>query len=74
MFEIEKNIEIPKECRGRPPIWPFASMEIGESFAVPIEDGKKARLAANAYKITSKTGWSYTSRASDGHMRIWRTS
>lgn len=48
MYEIEKNIEIPKPkfyrrgC-GRPPKYPLGKMEVGDSFSISFQNEKLAQ-------------------------------
>lgn len=38
IFKIDKGLPMPKISKGRPRIYPFSEMEVGDSFAVPITD------------------------------------
>jgi hypothetical protein len=51
--------------------YPFGTMPVGASFAVPIEDGGKARGAAASWK-TRHPGWNYTTRKTTDGVRLWR--
>jgi hypothetical protein len=71
-IKIERGVPIPKQTRDSK--YPFAYMDIGDSFFVP---GAKAASLQNAAKHHSKrTGHAYSSRTVtengvDG-ARIWR--
>jgi len=69
---IEKGIPIPKIKRGRPPKYPFAEMEVGDSFFVHKDDVKNVRNCAARFE---KINGSYFVIASykDSHM-CWRVS
>lgn len=82
---IEKNIPLPehKPGAGKPNKYPFAEMEIGDSFAVPIPRGKsvsKARTSLHSAALsftrynnlnwTFKTGEEVVDRLA--YVRIWR--
>jgi len=73
-FEIEKNVPMPKESpnKGRPRIYPFPEMEVGDSFVVEIEDCKLLRSAATAY--SRKYGGTFTVRTDrkTQEVRCWR--
>jgi hypothetical protein len=92
MFTIDKNVPPPPNARdgrgGRPSKYPFASMEIGDSFLVPYP--REARTsdeavelrratkniitsAVSQYKIrTGNRSQKYTTRAEDSGVRVWR--
>lgn len=73
---IEKNIPLPKESRGRKIKYPFADLEIGDSFYVGF-GGRKEKTLRNTLTQCSKrcTGRKFTVRR-DGDrlgLRVWRT-
>lgn len=76
-FVIEKNIPIP-ERRAAKFIYPFAEMEIGDSFLVPIlkEDMKmkRSRITSSINNGRKRTGYKFTSRylEAEGGIRVWR--
>ena len=58
-YVIEPDIPLP--LRGRPPVYPFRTMEIGDSFLVDIPSGETAgvvqnRLASAARSFQRKSG------------------
>ena len=76
-FEIDKTQPIPKSTKGRPRIYPFMEMEVGDSFAVPIQlddktTGNLLRCAARAY--SRKYGGKFAIRIerSKNVTRCWR--
>lgn len=80
-FQIDKGLPIPKISTGRPRIYPFPQMEVGDSFAVPITDeilsgqNKSARLlssAATAYARKYGGRFSVQFDRSNKIMRCWR--
>lgn len=74
MLEVESTVNIPQGTgRGRPSVYPFERMDVGDSFLVPSDRGMKARLAASAWK-RNHSGWDYTSRQDVDGVRIWRTA
>ena len=80
MIEIENGIPIPAPKRpgaGRKCIYPFAALEVGQSFFVPNQPGKTNRqlimaIGGSAQHITKKTGHRFTSRTVEGGIRVWR--
>jgi len=73
-FEIEKNVPMPEASpnKGRPRVYPFPEMEVGDSFVVEIEDSKLLRSAAGAY--SRKYGGTFTVRIDrkTQEVRCWR--
>lgn len=70
---IERGIPIPTETRGRPSIWPFASMKIGDSFFLAGDSVKCQRTLASASTYYHRRhGMVFVTRKVDGGARIWR--
>lgn len=66
-MKIEKNIPLPSK-------YPFAYMEIGDSFAVPPHI-KRAAVTANAMRYGKTHGMQFTVRLMpDRTLRCWRTA
>ena len=84
MFEIEKDVPVTPALVGRPPKYPFASMEVGDSFAVPMEgvpdlyggDRSTARLRTAASHRGTRDGRYFIVRADSANnvTRCWRTT
>lgn len=84
IFKIIKNAPIPKKSNGRHKrvsIYPFAEMEVGDSFDVPLDVKKKVATIrgkiSNAVIVFCKSnvGVKFTTRKMpDGHIRVWRIS
>lgn len=85
MIKIEANIPIPPRgplvSKGRPALYPFADMQIGDSFMVPIKASdpqKQKRLAMRvtnaAYANARLHGKKYATRVMDGGVRVWRVA
>ena len=73
-YKVDKDVGVPTgHGRGRPAIYPFASLAIGDSFTVPVIDALKARLSA-AQRKRLHPGWDYASRTEGDVVRIWRIS
>lgn len=77
MISIDKNIPIPKVNRGghlkpREAKYPWAQMEVGNSFFVPEVTVKQ--FGSTVYAASKRSGRKFTIRAVDGGVRIWRTA
>ena len=77
MYQIDKDIPIPVEEKPVSP-YPFASMEIGDSFLVPCKKKQRlsvdVRLVGEEIKFRKRTDSSYHFRSHyvDGGVRVWR--
>ena len=72
MFEIEKNVPLP--AKEKVSKYPYAQMEIGDSFVI---NGTTASGSAQAAYIAAKTyfgaaGHITMKTLDDGKVRIWR--
>jgi hypothetical protein len=85
-FKIESGIKIPEaglRYPGRPRIYPFDAMMVGDSIFVPGQGmrrtkGKPTGAAKSAYKYAKKSGKKFSARSTregnvDG-VRIWRVA
>ena len=70
MYKIEKHIPMPTSRS----IYPFADMEVGDSFFVPKNDivGTRVSVAISYYKKKNPKK-SFATRKDENGMRIWRT-
>jgi hypothetical protein len=70
-FRIEKDVPLPTHGgSGAPSKYPFAQMDIGDSF---VGHGEKVKAAAWAY--AKRNGAKFISRTvAPGQFRIWRVS
>lgn len=82
-FKIEKGVPIPAKPGTRETIYPFAEMVPGDSFPVPILEGKTAiyaqqqiRARATTWAARNAAGAKFVTRAEpDGKsVRIWLLS
>lgn len=75
MYAIEKNVPIPEDCLPQPK-YPFARMDIGDSFLVPAYNGNRKvvqrRVAVMATHENKKNGKRYTVRMAQRGVRCWR--
>lgn len=78
-LKIEKGIPLPVMYKGKPRLYPFPDMEVGDSFEVVFDhltnaSPASARNAAQTYK-RNHPGWDYAARKTGvGVVRIWRTA
>ena len=74
-MQVTTDIPLPpKRAEYRPQVyWPFATMEVGASFAVRDEDAFRCSTSANRYK-QQNPGWNYTRRREGNQTRFWRTA
>jgi hypothetical protein len=73
MFEIEKNIPAPEHTGGGArPKYPFAKMEIGDSFFAPKMSARA--LSNSAQWHANKTGKKFTCNTVEGGARCWRVA
>jgi hypothetical protein len=75
MYKIEKGVPIPDDLiQDLKRKYPFAELEVGDSFVVAGRDMRKAMRAADQYKRRHQ-GWSYRAkRLDDGTVRLWRVT
>lgn len=81
-IKIEKGVQIPKKGKYGYKEFPFDKMQIGDSFFVPLEEGKaltslNAQISTNArtYSDINGKNWKFkTCRIREGieGIRIWR--
>jgi len=69
-FTIEDGIEIPPRNSPRGSKYPFAALEVGQSFLVT--DVKIVSLRGAAWHAQKRNGHKYSVRAVEGGVRIWR--
>jgi len=81
-YTIEKGIEMParKGGSGRPGKYPFSDMEVGDSFAVPVDDDQDVETRKQTVSNCART-WAkrnslertFSVREVGGVLRCWRT-
>jgi len=79
-IKIEKGILITKSRHKRFSKYPFIKMEIGDSFAIRINNlneaikiRQKLYSACNYFIFHYENNWNFTIRILDNEVRIWRT-
>jgi len=85
-IEIEKDVPLPiGHGRGHPAKYPFAEMEVGHSFAIPLtgerykgarRDKAATQLSRTAHRYGKKHSKTFTVRQlnDEGVARVWRVS
>jgi cell division septum initiation protein DivIVA len=83
-FKIEKSIPVPESKRGgrKADVYPFESLEVGDSFFVASTEAKPNPAKSLASTVSSATKRyanatpkrAFTVRAVDGGARIWRVA
>ena len=78
-IRIEKNVPIPNITKWGVSKYPFAEMEIEDSFAVAITDNNYAEKirqqlysASRNYVIRNNNKWKFTTKILNTEVRIWR--
>lgn len=80
MITIDKNIPIPNgaDWESKPEKYPFAEMEIGDSFFIACKDSmaplcqSSLELAALSYASEHNLDAKFVTRAVLGGVRVWR--
>lgn len=74
-FVIDKGVPIPQAPRGRRPKYPFAQLEVGDSFFVAGESRKiVTNLSRLAHSHKTRHGGDFVTRVVDGGARVWRVA
>ncbi len=69
LLAIEKGIPL-KERRGRPKIYPWESMEVGDSLLIPNMNSR--RFGGRKTAVERRTGFKFATRTEGTGMRVWR--
>ena len=74
MIAVDKNVPIPPRERGweggQAPKYPWATMEIGDSFYVPGATQKN--MSGPIFHAMQRTGRKFISRKEGDGVRVWR--
>lgn len=75
MYQVDSNVEVP-QAKGKRNAYPFKSLEIGDSFFIPVEkiDITKSQRKMSAICVTTgkRHGKKFVTRRVDGGLRIFR--
>jgi hypothetical protein len=72
-FQIEKNVAPPTSRGGGKALYPFADMNVGDSFFVP-ETIKRTNVQNAAYMYACRKNVKFSVRAVEGGLRVWRVA
>lgn len=68
-IKIDKGIPVPDESRGANGKYPFADLEIGDSFFVNV---KQVAVCSSAAGYGKRHNKKFTTRSENGGTRVWR--
>lgn len=75
MFKVEKNIPVA-EVKYTEEIYPFSSLEIGDSFFVPYDGNDPNYIRRKVFSASCQAGKrhgkKYTGRKLEHGIRVWR--
>lgn len=84
MFAVRKNVPLPERAstapNGTPKKYPFAAMDVGDSFVVPINDNPakavRQRIAASIqnHRRTAGRDRKFSVRLLDNELGVWRVA
>ena len=73
-ISIEKGVPIQRR-RIDMEVYPFADMEIGDSFLATKENSENPHaIRSAAYEAGKRFGRKYVTRSVEGGIRVWRVS
>jgi hypothetical protein len=70
---IVRDVPVPPKRNENLRRYPFADMEVGDSFTVPADRMLSARSAASRFQ-QSHQGWAFVTRIEGERARIWRVN
>ena len=72
--KMEKGVEIPPIEYVRKPLYPYAQMQVGDSFCLPADEAGKVErsIRASAYRHSRVKGGKFVVRAVEDGIRVWR--
>lgn len=70
---VEKNIPVNKFLkRARKHTYPFAQMDVGDSFYVEGDLGVCQTVRTLMWRFSKETGWKFVTRRDENGIRVWR--
>lgn len=72
MYKIDKNVPLPKSKSGPERKYPFAEMEIGDSFLVEAKNRHLAQRSSYMYNKNHQPKRIMCRTQPDGSLRVWR--
>jgi len=71
--KVDKNIPLPAEYPGgRPEMYPWRTMDIGDSFFVEGDVISPDRISRRIYQANRRTERKFTWRREEAGSRVWR--
>lgn len=81
MFTIETNIPVPARASGGKILYPFASMQVGDSFLatseLPVTPEHRRRISAATAAYARRNpslGVKFSVRSTEQGLRVWRVA
>lgn len=72
VFKIEKTIPIPKASKGRPSLYPWSELQVGDSFYIPHQNSPYTMLRGYNLKKSKKKQIKIRRKLEGTGQRIWR--
>lgn len=76
-FVVEKGIPVPHAARGSSSKYPFATMEVGDSFLVDVPDHRTMAVACSMLYSAAKSAKVLITLRTDKNnraIRVWRAA
>ena len=70
-IKVQKGIPVP-EGDGRPRVYPFDRMKVGDSFVLSAEESKLESRRQSVLNSARRQGVKITTRIESGKVRVWR--
>lgn len=70
MVKLTDSIAMEPESQGRPPLYPWREMEVGQSFGCRRKAGS---MRPSAYRQGKRLDRQFAVRSARGGCRVWRT-
>jgi hypothetical protein len=71
-FKIEKDIPLSESRSGPRPKYPFASMEVGDSFFIPGDRSSRSVSGSVSHWRKSHPKQQFATRKVENGLRVWR--
>lgn len=75
VIQIDKNVKLDRNRFLRRSLkhkYPFAQMDLGDSFFVELDEQGINVLRVLAWRFSKETGWKFVTKKVDGGVRVWR--
>ena len=75
VIQIDKNVQLNRFIkRSLKHKYPFAEMELYDSFYVELDERGINVLRVLAWRFSKQTGWKFVTKRVDKGVRVWRVS